>query len=69
MRDNSHTERASRASRNLCIRLGVAAVWACVVGGASYAGYLAFEVTRPSLCAIMTAAGAALYVVFFAGGP
>jgi hypothetical protein len=47
----------------------VAAVWACVIGGASYGGYLAFDLPRPGLSAIMTAAGAALYVVFFQGGP
>lgn len=53
------------------VRLAVSFVWAIVVGGLTYAGAWALDLSEDVLVpvSILSAVGAAIFVVFFAGGP
>jgi hypothetical protein len=56
--------------RSAAIRMAVALVWATIVGALTYGGARAFDLPDDDLVSmsILSAAGAAIYVVFFAGG-
>jgi len=53
------------------VRLAVSFVWAIVVGGLTYAGAWALELSEDGLVpvSILSAVGAAIFVAFVAGGP
>lgn len=66
---------ADRAEVNFlhaaAVRLTVASIWAIVVGTLTYGGARALDLADDGLVSvsIMSAVGAAIFVVFFAGGP